>query len=239
MRSNRRSAFTLIELTVVIAVIMIVASLAVPLFQGAKLSANENAALSALRAIASAQASVMATPQIDTDGDGAPEYGYFAELAGTVPARVIGPAAGVAGLDELTPSMLLAAMGQVSGGVITRSGYVFQIYLPAATAGGAVTAIPEDPTGGKLAGPFPDPNNCEVFWCAYAWPLNAGQTGNIALFINQNGALLQTRNRGPGAYSGIGGGPLFDAAFSLPNDMSSDLALGVPANDGNLWVPSD
>jgi len=142
-------------------------------------------------------------------------------------------------MDELTPSMLLAALGQVNASVITRSGYVFQLFLPAASAGGAVAGIAEDPLGGKLAGPFPDPNNGEVFWCAYAWPLNAGQTGNIALFINQSGALLQTRNRGAGAYSGAAAGPLFDAAFSLPNDMSSDLALGVPANDGNLWVPAE
>ena len=239
MNLNRRSGFTLLELVVVIAIMLIITSIAIPMLQGAKLSSNETAALGALRAIASAQASVMATPQLDTDGDGAAEYAYFAELAGTAPARMIGPVAGVPGVDELTPSMLLAALGQVNNSVITRSGYVLQIYLPAATVGiGAVPAIPEDPTGGKLAGPFPDPDNGEVFWCAYAWPLNAGQTGNVALFINQSGAILETRNRGPGAYSGAAGGPTFDAAFTVPNDMSSDLAIGIPANDGNVWVPT-
>lgn len=239
MNQSRRSGFTLLELVVVIAVILIITSIAVPMLQGAKLTSNETAALGALRAIASAQASVMATPQLDTDGDGAAEYAYFAELAGTAPARMIGPVAGTPGLDELTPSMLLAAMGQVNNSVVTRSGYVLQIFLPGATVGaGLVPAIAEDPTGGKLVAPFPDSNNGEVFWCAYAWPLNAGQTGNVALFINQNGSILETRNRGAGAYSGVAGGPAFDAVFSVPNDMASDLAIGVPANDGNVWVPT-
>ncbi len=232
----------MLELLVVIAVILILTSLAVPIFQGAKLSANETNALGVMRAIASAQASVVATPQIDTDGDGAAEYGYFGELAGTVPARISAaglPVAGVAGFDELTPSMLIAGLGQVNGSVIMRGGYVFQLFLPAATVGGAVAAIAEDPTGGKQGGPFPDPNNCEVFWVAYGWPIAAGRTGNLAMMVNQSGTIMQTLNRGAGAYSGVGGGPTFDAVFTQAGDMSSNIAVGVPAVDGNTWTPAD
>ena len=242
MRSDRRSGFTLIELMVVVSVILIISSIAIPVFQSAKLSANETAAMGAMRAISSAQAALVVSPAIDTDSDGAGEYGYFAELAGTVPARVAAagvPAAGVVGLNELTPSMLISGLGFVSQSVITRSGYVFQLWLPDATAGGLVSAIPEDANGGKLGAPFPNPNNNEVFWCAYAWPLGAERTGNVALFVNQSGTIMQTRNRGPAAYEGLAGGPAFDAAFSVPGDMSSDPAIGVPANDGNLWVTAD
>ena len=226
----------------VVAIIAIVTSIAVPLFQGAKLSANETNALGVMRAITSAQASVQATPQIDTDGDGAAEYGYFAELAGSAPARISAagvPVAGVAGFDELTPSMLISGLGVVNGSVITRGGYVYQLWLPAGTVAGAVVGIAEDPTGGKMGGPFPDPNNGEVFWCAYGWPLVAGQTGNMAMFVNQSGTILQTRNRGAGVYSGVGGGPTFDAAFVTAGDMSSNPAVGQPGVDGNNWVVAD
>lgn len=240
MQSNKRSGFTLLELIVVVAVIMIITSLAVPMMQGAKLSANETAALGVMRSIATSQAMVTATPQIDTDGDGAPEYGYFAELAGTIPARVSAggaPAPGAVGVDELIPSSLLTALGNVQASEIIRSGYIFQLWLPAASAAGVVAGVAEDPTGGKTAPPFPDPNNCESMWCAYGWPLQAGRTGNIALFVNQTGAILETRNRGAGAYSGTGNGPNFDAAFMLPGDMSSEVAISIAANDGNIWVP--
>ncbi len=240
MQSTKRSGFTLLELMVVVAVIMIITSIAVPMMQGAKLSANETAALAVMRSIATSQAMVSATPQIDSDGDGAPEYGYFAELAGTVPARVSAggnPAAGAVGVDELLPSSLLAALGHVEVSEIIRSGYVFQLWLPAASVAGVVAGVAEDATGGKTAAPFPDPDNCEAMWCAYGWPLHAGRTGNIAVFVNQTGAIMETRNRGAGAYSGSTNGPAFDAAFVLAGDMSSTIAVGVPAVDGNTWVP--
>lgn len=236
MRRNR-AGFTIIELLVVVAIIAIVASFAVPRMLGAKLSANETSAVSVLRAIVASQMQAQTANSIDTDADGLSEFAYFGELAGTIPARkAVGgaPAPGVVGVDELAPSPLISALGNVSGGVVMRSGYVFQMWL----ADNAGAGIAEDPTGGKTSGPFPDPNNGETIWCAYGWPIAAGSTGNKCFFVNQEGVILQSANRGVGSYSGLAAGPAFDAAFTVAGDMTSPMVTtpGAAAVDGKLWV---
>src|SRR6185295_14648888 len=122
----------------------------------ARLSANESAAISTLRSVSSAQAQLQSSAAIDTDADGAGEYGYFAELSGTRPLRVSNagvPAAGVAGVDNLNPAILSSAFGNVTLARVQRQGFMFQMYLPAATAGGLVGSVAEDAAGGKLAAP--------------------------------------------------------------------------------------
>jgi len=225
---------------VVVTLIALISSLAIPKLRAGRVSANETTALATLRALASAQAQVLASVAIDTDSDGVGEAGYLAELAGARPLRVAGagaPAAGAAGLDELQPTVLSALYGQVAGGVLVKSGYVFQVWLAGPTAGGLVAGLAEDPAGGKLGGPFPDPDNSEQHWCAYAWPLQAGSTGRNVYFISSRGQPLGYGNRGATTYSGPAGGPGFDAAFTIAGDMSSAPAgNGALGADGNAWI---
>jgi prepilin-type N-terminal cleavage/methylation domain-containing protein len=248
MMTNRRNAgFTLIELMIVVAIIAIIASVAIPRLMAARLAANESAAISTLRSLSSAEAQVQSSAAVDTDADGGGEYAYFAELAGGAPLRIsVGgaPGAGAVATDLLNPAVLSSAFAVINAtSQVSRSGYLYQLWLPAATVAGLSAGIAEDPgpglnTGGKQAPPFPDPDNGEVLWACYAWPINATQTGNRVFFVNQEGDLLQTINRGVGAYTGTAGGPNFDACFSVAGDMGSPLGIGgLAAVDGNTWVP--
>src|SRR5262245_39861606 len=214
---DRRAGFSLIELCIVVALIAIVAAIAIPNLQRAKLTANEASALITMRALGQAQAQVTSGPSIDSNGDGQGEYGYFAELAGFSVARV--DSGGVVGpggpSSKLVPNALLAALGNVQNAVATYAGYVLRARLPDAADATLTPGIPEDATGGKLSAPFPNPGNCAISWCAYGWPIAVGKSGTPCYFVNEKGQILMYSNRGPVKYSGLGGGPNFDAALSV------------------------
>lgn len=258
IRRSNNAGFTLIELMIVVAIIAIIASIAIPKLMAARLSANEAAAISTLRSVSSAQAQLQSSGAIDTDADGGGEYGYFSEMAGIAQMRVadttvapVVPQDGAA-TDILTPAVLSSAFGAVvddvnGDGMISRSGYNFQMWLPAAGPA-PIAGVPEAGngagagglSGGATAGgPYPDPQNAEILWACYAWPMQANGTGNRAFFINEQGDLLQTANRGnPPAYTG-NTGPTFDAAFTTAADMSSPLRIGVAGAgaQADIWTP--
>jgi prepilin-type N-terminal cleavage/methylation domain-containing protein len=230
--------FTLIELMIVVAIIAIIASIAIPNLLSARLSANETAAIATLRNLASAQAQCEASGAIDGDGDGTGEYGYFGELSGAQFVRAFIAGAQAIGPNKITPPVLSGAFGNVTNSVVSRSGYLFQMWLPDAAGKG----VAEDPTGGA-AGSIGtlSPDLCETTWAAYAWPINHGNSGNRAFFVNQQGDVLQCQNNTM-KYNGLTTKPGCDAAFitgGTAGSISQPLAITGPTKtgmDGEVWT---
>ena len=88
MKRNGKQGFTLIELTMVIVILLIIAAIAIPNLLRSKLSAQEASAIATLRTIASAQAQVQAQVIFTEGNSGVGLYGSFVELASLEPPPI-------------------------------------------------------------------------------------------------------------------------------------------------------
>jgi prepilin-type N-terminal cleavage/methylation domain-containing protein len=226
------AGFTLIELAIVIVLIAILAMLAIPHTLSSKVTANESAVVATLRTVLAAQAQFKQATVVDANGNGAGEYGYFAELSGTADLR--SDEAGGTSARRHTPTLISAAFGDTSSaGTMQRAGYVFRMYLPDAANGFRGEA------GGRAGaqGVSIGATNAETFWACYAWPIIYGNSGRHAYLITQGGELLKCANRTQ-RYSGLAKAPApGTAGYLAPNQpMSGALAFNATAADGELWV---
>jgi len=235
---RRAGGFTLIELMIVVAIIAVVASIAIPNLISARVSANEASAVANLRTIATAQAQCQAAARVDVDSDGSGEFGMLRELSGQAGVRQ--DATGATLGPRIVPPLLSSQFGLLnSDGEAERSGFHFKVFLPGA---GSEALSEVDLTAIESSGPAAiDTELAETTWCVYAWPARGPFTGHHTFFVNERGDVTRSEQdaalrSGPNGIEVTEAGFAFEQGTGAANVMSGPLAFGVLGRDGNLWT---
>jgi hypothetical protein len=196
---------------------------------------NEKNAILMLKKIDRAEIEFWLEAIVDQDRDGAGEHGFLEELAGLVKCRDAdnepnGPI--FSNSPHVLPKelgMTDTFLGEGEQDVSEVSGYCFQVFLP--------TGDGDDATSRRT-----DRVNIRAAWdffIAYAWPIEAGVTGNRVFVIHPPGEPHFWANSDK-TYSGRMNGPAWDAALrrtdSYPRRDIDEGGPGQTGMKGSQWT---
>jgi type IV pilus assembly protein PilA len=165
---RKQKGFSLIELLIVVAIILIIAAIAIPNLLRAKISANESSAVGSVRNIITAEASFNSSY---------PNYGY------AVTIDQLGAGAGVPACVAAGPTPLAACLldsALAGANPSTKSGYTFEANADPAAA------VPDPTTGITL----------QTSFTVSASPTNFNKTGVREFCAGDDGVLRQNPNTG-------------------------------------------
>lgn len=164
-----RRGLTLIQIMIGISVLSAIAIVAIPNVLSSRLAANETMAINTLKYIAMAQEEFRQQLEHNEDDDDSGEYGTFGQLSGVVETskkRLADPPY----LDERFKT-------REPDGVVGSMGYRFRMFLPTRERQlkDWVSSVTDER---------------EVFWCAYAWPIEPGKSGDRVFFIREDNLVF-------------------------------------------------
>jgi len=153
MRNNKQKGFSLIELLIVVAIILIIAAIAIPNLLRSKMAANEASAVAALRTLNTTE--ILYSTNCNSLSTDLTSLGPDAGGTGIAPACVTG--------DDLVDAVMAGAITTApTNGTptsFTKSGYIFT-FAPGAAAEPnstyTITAVPVSVGGSGIRGFFTD-----------------------------------------------------------------------------------
>ena len=128
---RKQKGFSLIELLIVVAIILIIAAIAIPNLLRARIAANESSAVSSVRTVNTAEVTYQSAY---------PTFGYATTLAMLGPPGAVGAVCPAGGPVQANACLIDSVLSHATAAATAKSGYFFALNA-AAGAGSTLTVF--------------------------------------------------------------------------------------------------